>query len=85
MQLSAKEMHDALQQRAVEDSEFRAELLADPKGIVNREYGVEIPDSIDIKVHDSDLNTIHLSLPPQEQLTEEQLRAISAGLSSGCG
>ncbi len=83
MQLSAKEIHDDVQQRSVEDADFRARLLADPKGALNKEYGVEIPDSIDVKVHDSDLNTVHLALPPTGQLSEEQLRAISAGLSSG--
>lgn len=83
MQLSAKEIHSDVQQRSVEDADFRARLLADPKGALNEEYGVEIPDSIDVKVHDSDLNTVHLSLPPTGQLSEEQLRAISAGLSSG--
>lgn len=83
MQLSAKEIHDDVQQRSVEDADFRARLLADPKGALNEEYGVEIPDSIDVKVHDSDLNTVHLALPPTGQLSEEQLRAISAGLSSG--
>ncbi len=84
MHTSAKEMHDILLQKAVEDADFRADLLADPKGVVNREFGVEVPDSINIKVHESDMSTVHLALPPQEQLSEEQLRAISAGLSC-CG
>lgn len=81
MHTSAEEMRDVLTQKAIQDAGFRAELLADPKGVVSREFGVEVPDSIDIKVHESDINTFHLALPPREQLTEEQLQAISAGLS----
>ena len=81
MHTSAEEMQSQLIDKAAQDAGFRAELLADPKSVVSREFGVEVPDSIDIKVHESDMSTFHLSLPPSQDLTEEQLQAISAGLS----
>ena len=66
------------------DSVFRAQLLADPKTAINQEFGITVPDNIEIKVHKSDMTTVHLALPPDEVLDEEQLQAVSAGLCC-CG
>lgn len=63
------------------DTEFKQRLLADPKDTISGELGINIPDSMTIKVHESDLETIHLALPPGPNITEEQLEAVSAGLS----
>ena len=62
------------------DADFRQRLLADPKSTVSEELGITIPESMDIKVHESDMQTVHLALPPDPNITEEQLEAISAGL-----
>ena len=76
---SAEETLSLLTQKAVEDAEFRAQLVSDPKGVLNQEFGITVPDNIEIKVHESDMQTIHLALPPMPLLNEEQLEAISAG------
>lgn len=81
---SAEEMRAHLTQKAVEDSAFRSQLVSDPKGTIYQEFGVSVPDNINIQVHESDLETVHLALPPETQLNEEQLEAISAGLCC-CG
>ncbi len=81
---SAEEMRAHLTQKAVEDAAFRAQLLADPKGALNQEFGISVPDNIDIQVHESDMQTVHLALPPSPVMDEEQLEAISAGLCC-CG
>jgi len=62
------------------DTGFRQRLLADPKDAISGELGITIPDSMNIKVHESDMQTVHLALPPDPNITEEQLEAISAGL-----
>ncbi len=62
------------------DAEFRQELLADPKSTISKELDITIPDSMTIQVHESDMQTVHLALPPDPNITEEQLEAISAGL-----
>ncbi len=82
--ISAEEMRTQLTEKAIVDSVFRAQLIADPKSAINQEFGIAIPDNIDIKVHKSDMTTVHLALPPDEALDEEQLQAISAGLCC-CG
>ena len=62
------------------DAEFRQQLLADPNGTISKELEITIPESMTIKVHESDMQTVHLALPPDPNITEEQLEAISAGL-----
>ena len=82
---SAQDMYAHLCEKSVEDPAFRAQLVADPKSAVNQEFGITVPDNIEIKVHESDMSTVHLSLPPSSPvLDEEQLESISAG-NSGAG
>ncbi len=78
---TGEEMRAILTEKAVEDPAFRSQLVADPKGTIQQEFGVTIPDSMTIRVHESDMQTIHLALPPTPHMSEEQLEAISAGLS----
>ena len=81
---SANEMQAHLIEKSTQDSDFRSQLIADPKGTINQEFGIEIPDNMQINIHESDLQNVHIALPPQSVLTEEQLEAVSAGLCC-CG
>ncbi len=81
---SAEEMRSKLTVKAMEDVDFRHQLVTDPKGTVNREFGIEIPENITIKMHESDMNTLHLALPSGPEISEEQLEAVAAGLCC-CG
>ena len=75
---SAEDMNRKLINKTLEDLEFRNDLLANPKSAIQKEFGIEFPESTSIQVHESDMNTIHLSIPPG-QLDEEQLEAVAAG------
>ena len=81
---SAEDMRRHLTDKAVENLEFRQQLVADPKSVIQQEFGVTIPDNINVVVHESDMQTVHLALPPSPVMDEEQLEAISAGLCC-CG
>ena len=81
---SAEDMRSHLTDKAVENLEFRQQLVADPKSVIQQEFGVTIPDNINVVVHESDMQTVHLALPPNPVMDEEQLEAISAGLCC-CG
>ena len=75
-----QQMYEQLMSRASEDVDFRAALLSDPKNALSDELDVSIPDHIEINVHESDLNTVHLSLPPRPRLLDEgQLNSTTAG------
>ncbi len=76
----AEEMRRHLTEKACEDSEFRQRLVSDPKGAIADEFGIEVPEGFEIKVHESDMRTLHLALPAGSELNEEQLETIAAGL-----
>lgn len=80
---TAEDMTSRLLEKAGLDVEFRDRLIADPKGIIHEEFGIQVPDDVEIAVHQNDMNTIHLALPATE-LPEEQLEAISAGRCCCC-
>lgn len=77
---SGDEMLQQIVGKSAVDADFRRQLISDPKGTISEELGITIPDSMTIKVHESDMQTVHLALPPDPNITEEQLEAISAGL-----
>ena len=74
------EMLQQIVEKSALDADFRQELLADPKTAITRELGITMPDSMNVQVHESDMQTVHLALPPDPNISEEQLEAISAGL-----
>ena len=77
---SGDQMLKQIVEKSAIDDEFRQALLSDPKSTISAELGITIPESMTIKVHESDMSTVHLALPPDPNITEEQLEAISAGL-----
>jgi len=77
---SGEQMLQQIVEKSALDAEFRQQLLADPKNTISKELDITIPDSMTIQVHESDMQTVHLALPPDPNITEEQLEAISAGL-----
>ena len=77
---SGDEMLAQVVEKSTVDAEFRQQLIADPKTAISSELGITIPDSMDVRVHESDMQTVHLALPPDPHITEEQMEAISAGL-----
>ena len=77
---SGDDMLKQIVEKSALDSEFRQQLLDDPKTTISQELDITMPDSMNVVVHESDMQTVHLALPPDPNITEEQLEAISAGL-----
>ena len=77
---TAEDMRAHLVDKALADAEFRARLLADPKSVTADEFGINIPDILDIQVHEANKYTFHVILPLGPELDEEQLEMIAAGL-----
>ena len=75
---SAEDMRRQITDRAVSDDAFRSLLLSSPKSAIAQELGVDLPEDINVLVHENDAQTLHLSLPVSE-IGEEQLEAIAAG------
>ena len=75
--MTASELRDRLIAQAGEDDEFRARLLADPKATLREDYGLDLPENLNLYVYEDDLTTAHLVLPRSKKLTEAELQAAS--------
>lgn len=64
--------------RAVADRDFRARLLADPRAAILGEFGITLPQRMNLEVHENGGNVVHLVLPVVH-LTEAELELVAAG------
>ena len=70
----------ALIEKAGENDEFRAQLLADPKSTIESEFGVAVPEGFTLNVHEESPASAHIVLPPDPSLSTEQLAAAAGGI-----
>lgn len=75
---SADDMRRQITDKAVGDADFRNALLSNPKQTISQELGVDLPEDLEVVVHESDPKTLYLALPVSE-IGEEDLEAIAAG------
>ena len=76
---SKHDMRTHILTKAEEDSDFRTRLLADPKGTVEAELGVTTPDALSFHIHEETATDLHLILPADKRLHQEDLKAVAGG------
>ena len=74
---TARELEAKITARAAEDEEFRARLLAHPKGVIKDEYGLTVPEGYTLEVHEETATAGHLVLPPSNRIPESELAAVA--------
>ena len=76
------DLEDRIVSRAGEDSDFRENLLAQPRATIEREFGVSLtPDHSIHVLEDTDAAT-HLVLPPRSKRSAEDREAARTGAAS---
>ena len=69
------------------DEALKARLMADPKAVL-AEYGVPVPDGIDVKVVENADDCVHITLPAPPaghmDLSDEELSNAAGGNSGTC-
>lgn len=80
---TSDEMRAALTEKAASDENFRNQLLADAKGTIQKEFDIDIPEGIEIHVHEDSSDKAHLVLPPNPKLEADTLNAVAGGKQSG--
>ena len=67
--------------KAWTDEAYRKELITNPKGVLQKEFGVELPDSLTIEVLEESPTKLYIVIPskPTDELTDEQLEAVAGG------
>ncbi|MCY4101005.1 MAG: NHLP leader peptide family RiPP precursor [Rhodobacteraceae bacterium] len=78
---SGDEMLKEIVNKSAVDDSFRQQLIANPKDTICNTLGITMPESMAIHVHESDMQNVHIALPPDPNMSEEQLEAVSAGLT----
>jgi Nitrile hydratase, alpha chain len=89
MQMSAapsmtkRDLETALIEKCWKDPEFKKQIVADPKGMLERHIGQKLPANLKILIHEEDANTLHFSLPPAPsnatELSDEDLEKVAGG------
>ena len=77
------ELTKQLIDKAEEDTNFRARLLADPNAALKEVFGVNVPADFSIVVHEDNARTAHLVLPAPSELNDAQLQQAAGG--AWCG
>ncbi len=78
MTVSALRQH--LIDKATADSEFRNQLVAEPKAAIEAETGLTVPSEFNVEVHQDTATTSHLVLPPSAELGEADLAQAAGGI-----
>ena len=84
------QMERSLTKRSLEDDIFRQQLLADPKAIIEREIGRQLPEEVRVVAMEETADTIDLVLPyrstdDQEsgELSDRELQGVAGGVLWG--
>lgn len=68
--------------KAWSDDGFKAKLMSDPKAVL-KDNGVDVPDSIDVKVVENTDKVVHFTLPPKptkgDELSDAELENVAGG------
>jgi hypothetical protein len=78
-----RDLEVALVEKCWKDPEFKKQVLADPKGMLERHLGKKLPGDLKIFVHEENAETLHFSLPPAPtnatELSDEDLEKVAGG------
>ena len=71
--------------RSLQDDVFRQQLLADPRAILEREIGTQLPEDLRVVAVEETADTIYLVLPSTSpvgeggHLADQELEAVTGG------
>lgn len=76
---SVEDFQESLRSKAMQDEDFRARLVADPKAVIEEELDFTLPDGFMVHVHEDTAMTGHLVLPPSAAIAESDMEAVAGG------
>ena len=74
-------------ERIAADPDFREALIANPRAVLSEVIGLDIPDSVQVVLHDESLTQIHLTIPSSENVSDTDLELVAGGVcwNDQCG
>lgn len=76
------QLDELIRARLTDDPDFRAHLLADPRAAVSEVVGVDLPDIVEVEVHEESLTQVHIVIeasPAPGELDEDDLELVAGG------
>ena len=77
------EVEAIIAERIAADPGFRETLLANPRAMLSEVIGFDIPDTVQIELHEESLTQIHLTIPAAGALTDDDLELVAGGSNWG--
>lgn len=82
-EMTRGEVNDLVANFATKNAEYKKNLLANPKDVVARQLGQDLPDALAIKVVEDSAEVMHMVLPyiPEEgaELSDADLEMVAGG------
>ncbi len=76
-------VQEQVMERALKDEAFRQEMLSNPRAVLAREYSMQIPETVNIRVLEDSAETLTIALPPRQEAVQElsdaELEAVAGG------
>ena len=76
---SIDEFESYIRNKSVEDQEFRARLLSNPRDVVEDELDITVPEGFNINVYEDTSTSMHFVLPPSAALSDHEMSALAGG------
>ncbi|MCL5289574.1 MAG: NHLP leader peptide family RiPP precursor [Firmicutes bacterium] len=82
--MERQELEQKLIKKAWEDSNFKKQLLSDPKAVLEKELGQALPEKLQDQAVEETSNTVYIRIPRNpEELSEDELDNVAGGLGLG--
>jgi len=79
------EVEAIIAERIAADPAFRDTLLANPQSVLSEVVGLDIPDTVQVVLHEESLTHIHLTIPASPALSDTDLELVAgAGWLAAC-
>ena len=81
--MTERTIQEQVVERALKDERFRQALLTNPRAVLARDYHLQVPETVGIRVLEDTAETLTIVLPPRPEampeLSDAELEAAAGG------
>jgi hypothetical protein len=81
-----KDIETRIITNAWKDETYKQELLSNPKAVIEREFGVQLPETVTVHAMEENATSLYFVLPqrpelPEGEISDAELEAVAGGTS----